>query len=134
MYNFSFILIFHALYDFYTFFLFYYQIDLHFCFVLFYYQIDLHFFCVLFYYQIGLHQFFFNYQIVLHLFIKVPCFTIESFYTWDSIRGINIDLLFLAIDLVFFGAVLILIESGILKRVRFASILKIIQQFNYEII
>jgi hypothetical protein len=48
----------------------------------------------------------------------VTCHEVKSFYSGDDdLRSINLDLVFLVVDVVIFAAILILIESGVLKRV-----------------
>jgi len=65
----------------------------------------------------------------------IPCLEIESIYTWDKVRGINQDIVLLVVDILIFGSLLILIESGILKRVNtisFSNIQNIQQEFLSE--
>ncbi len=40
----------------------------------------------------------------------------SSFYTWDALLGINIDLVFLAVDTVLFMAILVGMDSGFIQR------------------
>jgi len=46
----------------------------------------------------------------------IPCHEIESFYTWDPLRGINLDMLMLCVDGCLFFLILVLIETKILYK------------------
>ena len=45
-----------------------------------------------------------------------PCHEVESFFTWDALRGINLDILILLVDGVLLFLLLVLIESKALAR------------------
>merc|ERR1719192_2468977 len=45
-----------------------------------------------------------------------PCHEVESFFTWDALRGINLDILILLVDGVLLFPLLVLIESKALAR------------------
>jgi hypothetical protein len=46
-----------------------------------------------------------------------PCHTAESFYTWDALRGINLDITMLIVDSILFFLALVFIETKLLARV-----------------
>ena len=46
-----------------------------------------------------------------------PCHTAESFYTWDALRGINLDITMLFVDSVIFFLALVFIETKLLARI-----------------
>ena len=51
-----------------------------------------------------------------------PCHTTESFFTWDALRGINLDILLLLVDGVLLFLLLVLIESKALARLWFGQL------------
>eukprot|EP00092_Neocalanus_flemingeri_P060351 GFUD01072319.1.p1 GENE.GFUD01072319.1~~GFUD01072319.1.p1 ORF type:complete len:1563 (-),score=388.51 GFUD01072319.1:54-4385(-) len=48
---------------------------------------------------------------------ELPCHQIESFYTWDPLKGINLDILMLFVDGCLFFLILVLIETKILYKI-----------------
>ena len=50
-----------------------------------------------------------------------PCHTTESFFTWDALRGINLDIVLLLVDGVLLFLLLVLIESKALARLWFGQ-------------
>jgi len=47
---------------------------------------------------------------------SVPCHTISSFYTWDSLKGINLDIIMLVVDGILLFSLLVLLESKLLSK------------------
>ena len=45
------------------------------------------------------------------------CHTTESFFTWDPLRGINMDIMMLIVDGLLFFLILVLIESKGLSKI-----------------
>ena len=47
----------------------------------------------------------------------VPCHEIESFYTWDDLKGINLDITMLFIDGLLYFLLIVMIETRLLYKV-----------------
>ena len=47
----------------------------------------------------------------------VPCHEIESFYTWDDLKGINLDITMLFIDGMLYFLLIVMIETRLLYKV-----------------
>lgn len=48
----------------------------------------------------------------------VPCHEIQSFYTWSPLLGINLDLLFLVLNIAFYFGLLVALELGYVSVLR----------------
>lgn len=44
--------------------------------------------------------------------LQIPCFETSSFFNWNASGGINIDLMFLAADVILFLLIIVLIDMG----------------------
>ena len=69
--------------------------------------------------QFVLKETFFGFHQVVIQADQIPCHTTESFFTWDALHGINLDILLLLVDGVLLFLLLILIESKALARLWF---------------
>ena len=56
------------------------------------------------------------------------CLKIKSFFTYDELYGLNINLLWLFLSALLFVGVLILIETGVLQRLWNSSPKKVIEK------
>ena len=45
------------------------------------------------------------------------CWEIKSFFTWDELNGLNINLMWMIGTTIFFIVILVFIETGLLKRI-----------------
>ena len=51
-----------------------------------------------------------------NIYTIMSCVTMKSYWTWDKLDGINIDVVILAVDCLLFWTLLVMIEAGYLKK------------------
>ena len=51
-------------------------------------------------------------------FQALKCHEVKSVYTWEALKGINLDLILFLVNAIIFAVLLIMIEKGIFRKIR----------------